>query len=190
MDLTEKTLSTKQVYDGLIVKVRVDTVTLPDGKQARREVVEHPGGVAVFPLNDRNEVVMVRQYRYPVGEITLEIPAGKLEAGEDPAVCAARELAEETGYTGRLIPLGMVYASPGCYGEKLHLFMALDLQAHEAHPDEDEWLAVVHVPLEALRTDILANRCKDSKTLAAFLLSELTLIKADGTSPAEKAAVQ
>ena len=129
MDMTEKTVSRQEVFKGRIVSVRVDRVSLPDGSEASREVVEHNGGVAVLALDGENNVLTVTQYRYVFGRNTVEIPAGKLDhPGEDPAAAGLRELKEETGAVPeRYESLGRVLPSPGCYGEILYLFLARDL---------------------------------------------------------------
>ncbi len=176
MELTERRISGETLFRGRIVNVREDRVLLPDGKEALREVIEHPGGVAVLALTDDLKVATVRQFRYPMGEILREIPAGKLEPGEDPADCGRRELREETGFVcSQYEPLGVTYPSPGCYGEKLHLFLARGLTACEACPDEDEWLSAELVPLEELVSDILQNKIRDGKTIIAVLLAKQKL---------------
>ncbi|MDR0380989.1 MAG: NUDIX hydrolase [Oscillospiraceae bacterium] len=172
MDLRETPLGGETLYRGKIVNVRVDRVRLPDGKEATREVVEHPGGVAVVAVTRDRRVAAVRQYRYPMGETLLEIPAGKLEPGEDPADCGRRELLEETGYVpGRYEALGVLYPTPGYCREKLYLFLATDLTQAGARPDEDEWLEVVHVPLDEMAARVLDGRVRDAKTVAGVLMA-------------------
>ncbi|MDR1158028.1 MAG: NUDIX hydrolase [Oscillospiraceae bacterium] len=188
MDLRETPLGGEILYRGKIVDVRVDRVALPDGKEATREVVVHPGGVAVVAVTRDRRVVAVRQYRYPMGEVLLEIPAGKLEPGEDPADGGRRELLEETGYTpGRYEPLGVLYPTPGYCQEKLHLFLATDLTQAGANPDEDEWLEVVHVPLDEMMARILDGRVRDAKTIAGVLMARGRLSDAaSGAAPDTK----
>ena len=136
LELTEKMLSRKDVYDGLLVRVHVDEVELPNGRTARREVVDHVDGVAVLALDERNNVLTVTQYRYVFGRTLLEIPAGKLDPGEDPVTGALRELKEETGAVPDIfLPLGKILPAPGCYGEALHLFLARGLHMEEQQPD-------------------------------------------------------
>ena len=143
MEFYEKTIESESVYEGIIVNVRRDIAGLQNGKQVAREVVEHPGGVGIVPVTKDNKVLMVRQYRYPMGEELLEIPAGKLDAGEDPLECAVRELSEETGCTaGRYVNLGASYPSPGFCKEILYIYLALDLQPGDMHLDENELLRV------------------------------------------------
>lgn len=176
MDLTERFVSREEIFNGRILNVHVDTVTLPDGSLATREVADHPGGVAIIALDDENNVLMVEQHRYVFGEDVPEIPAGKLEKGEDPYLAALRELKEETGATPALFqPLGKLYPSPGCYGETLHLFLARNLTFGEAKPDEDEFLRVERVPLEVLLQRILKNEIADAKTVAGVLKAKLYL---------------
>lgn len=176
MDLTERFVSRENKFEGRILRVHVDTVTLPDGTRATREVADHPGGVAVVALDEENNVLLVEQYRYVFGEALLEIPAGKLEAGEDPYMAALRELKEETGASPAFFqPLGKLYPSPGCYGETLHLFLARSLSFGEASPDADEFLRVERVPLEELTRRILKNEIADAKTVAGVLKAKLYL---------------
>jgi len=171
--LREARLDGQTLYRGKIVNVRVDSVALPDGRTATREVVEHPGGVAVVAVTDAGEVFTVRQYRYPFGEVTREIPAGKLEPGEDPLACALRELREETGYVcGRMEPLGVIYASPGVYTEKLHLYLALDLTFVGQKLDDGEFLHVESTPLQELVSQAASNEIKDAKTIIGIMLAQ------------------
>ena len=151
MDLFEKQLSSEYFYRGKIINMRVDSVLLPDGNEALREMVEHPGGVCVAPLTEDGQVIFVRQFRYPYGEEVLEIPAGKREdPAEDPLECGKRELLEETGATAeRFLYLGKIYPTPGYTNELLHLYAATGLSFGEACPDEDEFLFLEKLPLAA-----------------------------------------
>jgi ADP-ribose pyrophosphatase len=170
MDFFEKQISTSTVYKGRIVNIRNDIAEIKNGKQVYREVVEHPGGVAIVPVNEHGQVLMVRQFRYPMEEELLEIPAGKLEPGEDPYDCAVRELSEETGCTaGRLISLGAIYPSPGFSREILYIYLALDLQCGEMHLDEDEFLSVEPVPLDNVVNLIMRNELPDGKTIIGIM---------------------
>lgn len=170
MDFTETLVKSEKKYAGLIVNVRLDTVLLPGGREARREIVEHPGGAAILPIDAQGRAVCIRQYRYAFGEHMLEVPAGKLEPGENPLTCAVRELSEETGLTaGRVIPLGFIYPSPGFSHEILHLYLALDLTEGAPHPDAGELLETRRIPLDELLERIAQGEIHDAKTvIAAF----------------------
>ena len=170
MKFSEKQMSTKTVYEGRIVTVKNDTAELINGSVVYREVVEHPGGVAIVPVDDKGEVYMVRQFRYPIREELLEIPAGKLEYGEDPYDCAVRELSEETGCTaGKIIPLGPFYPSPGFSKEVLYIYLATQLVYGAMNLDEDELLAVETIPLDTLAERIMSGEIKDAKTIIGIL---------------------
>lgn len=176
MSFTETTVAQEMQYEGIIVNVRRDKARLHNGVIADREVVEHPGGVAVFALDDQEQVVMVRQYRYPMGEEILELPAGKLEPGEDPKSSALRELKEETGILpGRVQSMGCCYSSPGIFAEKIHLFLAQDLEEGIATPDEDEFVELVRVPLPTLLSMIADNQIVDAKTIVGTMKAMLLL---------------
>lgn len=173
MHFTEKTVSSKVAYEGRIITVREDTARLDSGKDVYREVVSHPGGVAVIPIEKNSDVVTVRQFRYPFQTETIEVPAGKLEYGEDPHECAIRELSEETGISAaKIIDLGMIYPSPGFCSEVLYMYLALDLSYGTAHPDEDEFLNVERIPLSTLIDMIMNNELRDAKTVAAILKAD------------------
>ena len=177
MDLTERKLSREDKFTGRIVAVHVDTVALPDGGTATREVVDHPGGVAVLALDGENNVLAVTQYRYPFGRVLLEIPAGKLDhPGEDPYEAGLRELREETGAVpGRYRSLGRILPSPGCYGETLYLFLAQDLKMEEQHLDEDEFLNVVAMPFDELARQVLDGTITDAQTVSTTLKVKVLL---------------
>jgi len=170
MELTEKTLHTETVYRGKIINLRLDTVLLPNGRTGTREVVEYAGAVAVVAVNGAREVYLVRQYRYAVGEELLEIPAGKMNPGEEPSACARRELSEETGLrAGSWRHLCSFYSTPGFTTEKLHLFLARELEQAAAHPDADEFLRVVAVPFAEALSMIERGEICDAKTVAGLL---------------------
>lgn len=173
MELTEKTLTSREVYRGRILRVREDTVRLPNGKTAEREVAEHPGGVGILAL-DGGDVLLVRQYRYAFSRVLTEIPAGKREPGEEPFVTAQRELREEIGATaGKWAELGALIASPGCYGEVLYLYMAQELTFGDTHPDEDEFLDVVRMPFDRAVELCMTGELTDAKTVIALLKGKL-----------------
>ena len=176
MDLTEKTVRREDIFQGRILNVHVDTVELPNGRQSTREVVEHPGGVGILAIDDRDNVVLVSQYRYVFKKMLLEIPAGKLEPGEDPAAAALRELHEETGSSPQeFIPMGRLLASPGCYGEVLWLFLAKGLSQGRPEPDEDEFLSVERIPFDQLVHRVATGEIEDAKTVAAVLKAKVLL---------------
>ena len=170
LDLVEEGVSSEEVFHGKIVHLFKDIVRLPNGKHATREVIRHTGAVAVVPLTEDGNVILVRQYRYPFAKTMLEIPAGKLNAGEDIEACARRELSEETGMeAAELVSLGVFYPSVAVMDEKIHLFLARGLTQSAAHPDDDEFLHVEARPLAELVQDILRGSIPDGKTQAAVL---------------------
>lgn len=176
MELREKTLESEQLFDGRIIKVFRDTVELPNGKTAFREVVRHPGGVIILPVDDDRNVYMVRQFRYPFDRPILEIPAGKLEYGEEPFSAAQRELGEEIGATaGRWTALGSILPTPGFCDEVHYLWLARDLTFGETHPDEDEFLEQVKLPFEEAFAMAADGRLQDSKTVVALLRAKLLM---------------
>ena len=176
MELTERTVEHTRPYEGVIVDVDLDKALLPNGRIATREVVLHPGGVAVLPLNDDGTVTVVRQYRYPFAQVLTEIPAGKLDPEEEPRTGALRELKEEIGaQVGELIDLGAIYPSPGFCQEVLYLYLARNLTYGDCCPDEDEFLEVARVPFDSLAEQVMSGEIKDGKTVAAVLKTKLLL---------------
>jgi len=170
MNLTEKPVSQDYIYNGRIINLRVDQIMLPNGKSATREVIEHPGGVCVAAITENDEILLVRQFRYPYMEEILEIPAGKKDSGEDPLTCGIRELKEETGATAKnFFPLGVLYPTPGYCGEVIHLYGATELSFGEDNPDEDEFLECIKLPFERIVEMIISGEIKDAKTQAAIL---------------------
>lgn len=167
-DYTETQISHQSVFDGRMIRVELDTVRLPNGKATSREVVRHPGAVGIVALKGE-DVLLVRQYRYPVGEETLEIPAGKLDPGEAPSVCAQRELREETGYSGKFTLLGSVFTTPGFTDEVMHLFLAEDLVWDPLTPDSDEFLHVEPIAWEKALTRAKQGGFNDAKTILGLL---------------------
>ena len=168
-DLIEKTLNSKELFKGRIITVKLDDVKLPDGNEAKREVVEHPGGAGILAV-DGDDMWVVRQFRYPYKEVIEEIPAGKLEKGEDAIVTAERELIEEIGYDCDSIePFGMIYPTPGYTNEHLYIFLAKGLKKRETHLDDDEFVSAVKRPIKDVLRDILDGEIKDGKTCYAVL---------------------
>jgi ADP-ribose pyrophosphatase len=179
MNLIEKQTASELLYDGKVVALYKDTVELPDGASAIREYVKHIGAVCVVPVTDDGEVLLERQYRYAVGEILVEIPAGKLDfPGENWEDAARRELREETGAEAReLIDLGDYYGSPAIMGERIRMFLARGLTFTDQHLDEDEFLEVFRLPLDEAVRQIMNGEIPDGKTQTAILRAAMMLKK-------------
>ena len=171
MNLEEKQLSYEYKFKGRIINLRQDKALLPNGKVTTREVVEHPGGVCVAALNDNDELLFVKQFRYPYMQQTIEVPAGKHDRrGEDPLECGKRELKEETGATAeRYIDLGSLYPSPGYVNEIIYCYLATGLTYGDMNPDDDEFLDVIKIPLQKAADMVLSGEIKDAKTQIAVL---------------------
>ena len=176
MELFEKKLSSRQVFDGVVVKLYVDEVELPDGTRSVREIVRHPGAVCVVPVTDEGEVIMVRQFRYAMNQVLLEVPAGKLEPNEDPLEAALRELEEESGVIAdRVEHIGEIYTTVAIFDEKINVYLATGLTYKNAHPDEGEFLEVEKIPLKTLVDMVMNGEIKDSKTQIAILKADKIL---------------
>lgn len=170
MHLEEKTLSSEQKFDGKVVKLFVDQVELENGDRAVREVIKHPGGVCILPLDEDNNVLMVRQFRYPTHKVLLEIPAGKMEYGEDHRECGLRELKEETGCTcDEFTYLGNLIPTPAYDNEVIHMYLARGLHSGEQKLDADEFLDVEKIPLDKAVEMVMNNEIADAKTQIALL---------------------
>jgi len=170
MNPTEKFLRRKFEHRGKAVGFHIDEVRLPNGHNVTREYLDHPGATAVIPVVSPGKILMVRQYRYPVKQITWEIPAGKLDKGEAAIKCVRRELEEETGYkAGRIQKLLSYWPTAAFANEIIHIYVATQLRPGRVNPDEDEFLSCRAWPLKKLYADIDAGRMKDSKTLIALL---------------------
>ena len=172
----EQVTSTQRLFDGRILKLRLDTVLLPNGKTSRREIVEHRGAVAMVPMLDDGSVILVRQYRGASGGFLLEIPAGTRDPEEDVEACARRELGEEINYAaGRMIKLFESFMAPGYSTELIHTFLALDLTPAEGHTDEDEFLEIVQMPLADALQKIKTGEIKDAKSISGLLYADRVL---------------
>lgn len=170
-DLIEEKISETSVFDGVLLHVKKDTVKLPNGKEATREWIKHPGASSVLPILPNGNVVLVKQYRYPLGEVTLEVPAGKLDNNEDPLNCAMRELEEETGYLAdKIKKMTTIATTVGFSNELIHLYVAEDLSVGKFNPDEDEFLNVVKMPFADALKKIDTGEIVDAKTIISLLL--------------------
>ncbi len=176
MSFVEKKLSEHPVYEGKIFTVYQGVVSLPNGAEASRDRIEHHGGAGILPLDEKGNVYLVRQYRFGVDKELLEIPAGKLEAGEDPKATAIRELTEEVGFLPReVIPLGHMELSPAYLGEITYLYLGRDLLPQKAALDDDEFLEVVSLPFRDALQKVLDGEITDGKTQTAILKTALLL---------------
>ena len=172
-DLAEKTVESKVIYQGKVLSLRLDDVTLPNGKSSKREVVEHAGAVTVVAVTNEQKVLLVKQYRYSVGEVLLELPAGGLNHGEAPLKCAKRELKEETGWEATdWEELPTFYTTPGFTNEKMYLFLAKNLTYTGQNLDEDEFIQVVSVPLDETLNMIQRGEIRDAKSIVGILLAK------------------
>jgi len=175
-ELDEHYISNERVFSGRLLKVELDHVKLPNGTESTREYIRHPGAVAIVPVLDDGRIVLVKQCRYPLGTVMWEIPAGKLDHGEneDPLECAKRELSEETGYdASNWQKLISIATTPGFSDEIIHLYKAWGLTAHNQHTDEDEFIGVEAFTLEQIKTMILNGELYDAKTLCALYAYDL-----------------
>jgi len=172
--LEEKHVSKRKIYDGRLLNFREDTVTLPDGRKAKREVVEHPGAVAIIAITQDKEIVLVRQYRKPAEQIMLEIPAGVPHKAEALDLAALRELEEETGYQGKSAKLVFsAFATPGYSDEVIHYYLIKDMLQVKAHPDQDEFVEVDLIDLEAAVDLVKNKKINDNKTIIGILIAEM-----------------
>ncbi|NIM00547.1 MAG: NUDIX domain-containing protein [Acidobacteria bacterium] len=167
---TKNPVSSRQVYAGRFLTVNVDEVLLPDGRSCELEMIRHPGAAAVVPVDAAGNAILVRQYRYAAEGWLLEVPAGKLDPGESPESCAAREVEEETGYrVGRLEPLGWIFTTPGFTDEKIWLFRGTGLERGKQALQRNELLEVVSLPFEEAVRAAADGRIRDSKSICALL---------------------
>ncbi|MGI6449568.1 MAG: NUDIX domain-containing protein [Desulfitobacteriia bacterium] len=171
MNFKETCLTQEVIFKGKIIEVYKDTVLLPNGKETTREIVHHPGAVGIIALFEE-EVLMVKQYRYALHKETLEIPAGKIDPGEEPEKCAVRELREETGYEGKMQLLGVFNTSPGFADEIIYLYLATQLKWSPLTADEDEFLGVIRVPWKEAVRMAFSNQIQDAKSVLGILLTQ------------------
>ena len=170
MSHIEKTIDSTRIYEGKVVRLRRDTVELENGKQTFREVIDHPGGVSILAMDEEGKIFFVRQFRYPFGRMLLELPAGKLEPGEDPADSGRRELREETGCSaGRFVPMGKLIPTCAYDTEVIHLFFASELTRGEQDLDENEFLSVERYTLDEALQMVLDGEIIDAKTQIGLL---------------------
>lgn len=168
MKFYEEKIDSRRVFEGKMINVRVDRVRLPDGKESTREVVDHPGAVVIVPVLGE-KILFVEQYRYPIEQVLLELPAGKLDPGESPEECAKRELEEETGYKAKKLSyLGKIFTTPGFTTEVIHIFAAEDLEKTAQNTDPDEFIDVKEVSIEEALSLLKNAEIEDSKTICAL----------------------
>lgn len=173
MKLEEKKLSSQEIFDGVAIHLFKDEILLPNGNTGVREIIRHPGAVCVLPVTDDGQVVFVNQFRYALGKVTLEVPAGKLEKGEDPLEAALRELSEETGLSAKtVVPMGELYTTPALIDEVIYMYIATDLSQGEQHLDEDEFVNTLKMPLSKAVEMVMNGEIRDSKT-------QILILKAD-----------
>ena len=176
MDLREETIESVEAFTGSLVKLRVDRVRLPNGKETIREIVVHRGAVALVPMIDGEKIIMIRQFRQAAGEVLFEIPAGTLEPNEDPLVCAQRELCEETGYLpGKLTLMFKSYLAPGYSSEMLYTYLAENIAIAEVDPEEDEFIEIIELSLSDAVDMISKGEIKDAKTICGLLMAQKIL---------------
>lgn len=172
----EKTMNTEQIFNGKIISLQVDDVLLPDGNYSKRELVKHPGAVAIIPVTNEGKVVLVKQYRKPLERAIIEIPAGKIEPDEEPEITALRELEEETGYTTtQLKHVISFYTSPGFADELIHLYFTNQITPvkEKVTGDEDEFIEIIELTLEEAEQYIKEQKIYDAKTAYAILYLKL-----------------
>lgn len=178
MELEEKKLSSEEIFDGVAIHLFRDEILLPNGNKGVREVIRHPGAVCVIPVTEDGDVIFVNQFRYAFNKVTLEVPAGKLEKGEDPLEAAMRELSEETGLSAKnVVYLGELYTTPALIDEVIHMYLATDLVEGKQHLDEDEFINTLRMPLSKAVQKVMNGEIKDAKTQTILLKAEKYLSK-------------
>ncbi len=179
MTFEEKTLGTERLFEGKIINVRRDRVTVMEG-ESFREIVEHNGGAVIAAVKADGKMIMVRQFRKPAERVMLEVPAGKIDPGEDPAVTAVRELKEETGYTaGKIRKLTQMYPSVGYSEEILHIYLCTDLEAGDTNPDENEAIDIEEYPVDTLVQMVMNGEIQDGKSQIAILMVKTLLAEGE-----------
>lgn len=178
MELEEKKLSSEEIFDGVAIHLFRDEILLPNGNKGVREVIRHPGAVCVIPVTEDGDVIFVNQFRYAFNKVTLEVPAGKLEKGEDPLEAAMRELSEETGLSAKnVVYLGELYTTPALIDEVIHMYLATDLVEGKQHLDDDEFINTLRMPLSEAVQKVMNGEIKDAKTQTILLKAEKYLSK-------------
>lgn len=173
MKLEETKISSQEIFNGVAIHLFKDEILLPNGHTGIREIIRHPGAVCVLPLTDDGDVIFVNQFRYALNKVTLEVPAGKLEKGEDPKEAALRELSEETGLTAKnIVHIGDLYTTPALIDEVIHMYIATDLTQGEQHLDYDEFVNTLKIPLSKAVDMVMDGEIKDSKTQTVILKAE------------------
>ncbi|MCX5782253.1 MAG: NUDIX hydrolase [Elusimicrobia bacterium] len=170
MNLKEKLYKRNRIYSGKAVGFSADKITLPNGKIAIREFLEHPGAIAVLPFLKNGKIILVKQYRYPIKKITYEIPAGKLDKGENPVKCVQRELEEETGFkAGKIKKMFSFWPTSAFSNEIIHIYSAKDLRLAKKNPDDDEFIEHIEIPFKKALQWVKSGKIRDSKTVIALL---------------------
>ncbi len=173
MKLEETKISSQEIFNGVAIHLFKDEILLPNGHTGIREIIRHPGAVCVLPLTDDGDVIFVNQFRYALNKVTLEVPAGKLEKGEDPKEAALRELSEETGLTAKnIVHIGDLYTTPALIDEVIHMYIATDLTQGEQHLDYDEFVNTLKIPLSKAVDMVMDGEIKDSKTQTIILKAD------------------
>ncbi len=173
MELEEKKLSSTEIFDGVAIHLYKDEILLPDGNKSVREIIRHPGAVCVIPITDDGEIIFVNQFRYAFNKVTLEIPAGKLEKGEDHLEAALRELSEETGLSAKnVVPMGELYTNPALLDEIIYMYLATDLREGKQHLDDGEFINTIKIPLKKAVEMVMNGEIRDSKTQVMILKAD------------------